>query len=637
MKRTTVAWIGLVSLVACIAPRQVKGDILPFLSPSVTQGQIDVRLKPTESVPTNTPTLVTFGVPFPRGSINVAGLTTVTVKHNGAEIPAHVEQLTPWRHRSNAVIDGASVRVAEIQINYSFANAFPAEETIQVSWGGAARTLNIVTGQDPHNAWHAVANGEYLPGDGVSEPDVYAMLPPTWLSQGALTSVRTTVFDPSNGETRDDPHVIAAIQHWPDFQESERAFKNNFYTELNQDDPAVQDYLTGTAPDGNPAPEINLVHYRDADTSGNQAWNQREPWLYDRAATMYVLYIRSGFFTALREAVRAAEYYAQHVGATGAVDQDNNDLGGFLAIADETGIVPPFDTKYSYAESPAYTYWLTGDAAMLDVIDRVATAHDYFNHVWSQSLNFWTERHAAFKLLAKVVAWEVRGGTARRDEVEQILADYRFHQDGAGDPILLPANRVDGGLYHTGDQHSCDFPCSSIGASSWMSALLVNAATRAYASGEDAATAQFVARLGNFLRNALIVTNNHPCDDPVAQYPLPHAVPRYTVLIDGSTGDNEFEDIEHSLDVGSQLAWTSYFSVLGGGDGVLLAQSSRDLYDSYDACVNYWIRPDAPADYGKAAYRVSPPRKWSWEHRTSGGFAIALTATDKIFANGFEP
>lgn len=610
-----------------------------FFASAVTQGQIDVQLRPTEVVAANVPTLVTFGVPFPRGSIDAAGLVTLRVWHGATEIPAHVEQLTPWRHRSNVALDGQSVRVAMVQITYSFANPFPAGETIQVSWGGTPRGLDVATAQDPHGAWHAVTSGSFVAADGISEPDVYAVLPADWLSQGALTSLRTTVFDPSNGETRDDPHVNGAIQHWPDFQESERAFKNNFYTELNQDDPAVQDYMTGTAPDGNPAPEINLVHYRDQDTSGNQAWNQREAWLYDRAATMYVLYVRSGFFTALREAVRAAQYYAKNVGATGAVDQDNNDLGGFLAIPDETGIVPPYDTKYSYAESPAYTYWLTGDAQMLDVIARVATAHDYFNHVWSDSLNFWTERHSAFKLLAKVVAYEVFGTNQRRDEVNQILADFRVHQDGAAGFFTGPAfaGLIDGGLYHRGDQHSCDFPCSAYGASSWMSALLLNAATRAYATGEDAATEQFIARLGNFLRGTLIVTDQHPCDDPVAQYPLPHAVPRYTVLYDGTTGTNEFEDIEHALDVGSQVAWARYFTELSGGDGSALLHTARDLYDSYDACVNYWIRPDSPADYGKAAYRVSPPRKWSWEHRTSGGLAFALAQPNEIFANGFEP
>jgi len=623
----------LLALCAALSAHAVDA----FLAPAVPLGQIDVRLRPTEVVAPNVPTLVTFGVPFPRASISAAGLVTLRVWKGGVEIPAHVEQLTPWRHRSNVGIDGQSVRVALIQITYSFAAAFPNEETIQVSWGGTPRTLDVAAAQDPHNAWHAVTSGGFVAADGISEPDVYAMLPPDWLSLGALTSLRTTVFDPSNTEARDDPHVNAVTYQWPSFQESEHAFKNDFYTELNQDDPAVQDYLTGVAPDGNPAPEINLVHYRDADTSGNQAWNQREPWLYDRAATMYVLYIRSGYFSALREAVRAAQYYAQHVGAAGAVDQDNNDLSGFLAIADESGTVPPYDTKYSYAESPAYTYWLTGDAQMLPVIGRVAAAHDYFNHVWTQNLNFWTERHSAFKLLAKVVAWEVLGGDARRIEVNQILADFRFHQDGAGDPLLLPANRIDGGLYHTGNQHSCDFACNEIGASSWMSALMLNAAARAYATAEDAATAQFITRLGDFLRSTLIVTDQHPCDDPVAQTPLPHALPRYTVLIDGTTGENAFEDIEHALDVGSQIAWARYFRELGGGDGATLAQSAHDLYDSYDACANYWIRPDAPALYGKAAFRVSPPRKWAWEHRTSGGLAFALALPDSIFSDGFEP
>jgi len=628
MKRAIVAWVVVVSLVTCVAPRQARADILPFVSPAVTQGQIDVRLQPTESVPTSAPTLVTFGVPFPRGSIDTAGLATVTVKHNGTEIPAHVEQLTPWRHRSNAAIDGQSVRVAMVQFTYSFAAAFPNAETIQVSWGAVPRAFDVATAQDPHAAWHAVTSGSFVAADGISEPDVYAVLPPDWLGSGALTSLRTTVFDSSNTEARDDPHVNAAIQHWPDFQESERAFKNNFYTELNQDDAAVQDYLTGTAPDGNPAPQINRVHYRDADTSGNQAWNHRESWLYDRAATMYVLYIQSGFFTALREAVRAAQYYGKHV-----------DASGYFDIPDETGTVPPGDTKYSYAESAAYTYWLTGDAQMLPVINRVGVAHNDFNHVWSDSLNFWTERHSAFKLLAKVVAYEVFGTNARRDEVNQILADFRTHQDGASGFFSGPAfaGLVDGGLYHRGDQHSCDFPCNAYGASSWMSALMLNAAVRAYASGEDAATAQFVTRLGNFLRSALIVTDQHPCDDAVAQYPLPHAVPRYTVLYDGTTGDNEFEDIEHALDVSSQIAWARYFKELSGGDGSALLQSARDLYDSYDACANYWIRPDAPAMYGKAAFRVSPPRKWSWEHRTSGGMGFALALPNEIFTDGFEP
>src|SRR4051812_46375444 len=75
-----------------------------FLAPAVPLGQIDVRLRPTEAVLPNVAKLVTFGVPFPRASMSAAGLVTLRVWKGGVEIPAHVEQLTPWRHRSNAGI-----------------------------------------------------------------------------------------------------------------------------------------------------------------------------------------------------------------------------------------------------------------------------------------------------------------------------------------------------------------------------------------------------------------------------------------------------------------------------------------------------------------------------------------------------
>ena len=124
----------------------------PFIAPAQTSGTIDVVLAPTEVVTAGTPRLVTFGMPFPRESITSAGLSTVRVLRNGVEIPAHVAEMTPWRHRSNAAIDGQSVRVARIQITYTFAATFPATETIQVAWGTTPRTLNVPALVNPRTA-----------------------------------------------------------------------------------------------------------------------------------------------------------------------------------------------------------------------------------------------------------------------------------------------------------------------------------------------------------------------------------------------------------------------------------------------------------------------------------------------------
>lgn len=565
--------------------------IEPFFAPAVPQGSIDVRLHPTEVVASGVPTLVTFGLPFPRGSITTAGLATVRVTRNGLELPAHVSELTPWRHRTNAVIDGQSVRVARIQLSYAFASGFPANEAIVVSWGGTPRALDVPGLQDARVAWHQVTSGSFVAADNVFEPDVYAVLPRDWLVRGVLKSSRSTPFDATNTDARDSAAANDAIAHWPETQEAERAHKNNFYTVIRRDDPSVP-----------------LSLYPPYKTD-------REPWLYDRAATMFVLYFRSGSFLALREAVQAAQWYS-----------DRQNTTGFFTVQGADG-----DVKYAYNECQAYTYWTTGDPQMPLRIGRVAGAVDGFAHAWSPARNFWTERNAAFKLLAKVVAYEVLGGVAHRDAVNQVLADLRAHQDGAAG--LVPTPYIDGGLYHTGQQHDPAEMGAFLGsylASSWMSVLVSDAALRAYATGEDSATAGFIARLGDFIRSTVI----HTTGTDYSSASL--ALPRYSVLRDGSDAVTSASDAEHALEVAAQLAWAHYFREAIGGDGSLLRDAALDVYATYDEGVNFWIRPAAPP--ANTAYRVAPPRKWAWEHRASDGLAFALIQSDPdaLFADGFE-
>lgn len=69
-----------------------------------------------------------------------------------------------------------------------------------------------------------------------------------------------------------------------------------------------------------------------------------------------------------------------------------------------------------------------------------------------------------------------------------------------------------------------------------------------------------------------------------------------------------------------------------------LAADITGLYQSYDSGVNFWIRPTAPTS-GLSAFRVSPWRKWGWEHRTSDSLSWAQGAigdADLLYANGFE-
>ena len=576
-----------IALAFLLAPT-VAQAVDPFQAPAQTSGTVAVKLYPTEGVATGVAKRVTFGVPFTRGSLAPADVAKVRVLKGGVEIPAYVQAVAPWRHVSNAAIDGQSVRVVRIQINYTFAAAHPASETITVEWGLTPRTQNVPTFVDPRTAWHLVTSGSFVAADNVYEPDVYAVLPASVLSQGVLRPGRALPVDASVTEARSNPSVMDATEHWPGFREQEHAAKNNFYSVINEDDPAVT-----------PA---NRCPYK----------TDSESWLYDRPATMFVLYMRTGFLKPLREAVRNAQFYKDRLWPD--TTTPARAIGLFkLKTPDPNTWAGGNGAMYSSNESLAYTYWLTGDDAVLPHIRWVVTAHETNDEPtrWTPSLGTWTERHTASRLLANTVGYEVFGDAAYRANVISQSDDFIWHQNGAGGQ--LPAGRVDGGLYHDGAQHGDG---DGLVASSWMSALTVDAMVRAYAVRDTASIAQFIMRMGNFERVATKVDSGHVYDT----YDGPLAYPDYMMAVDGSSNERDGSEVEHGLDTAATVAWAAYFGQLLGTPDAALVPLVDSLYDTYDIGVNYWIRPTGPPA-GNTAFRVSPWRKWGWEHRISASLS----------------
>lgn len=584
--RLVAVWCTLFGLL-CGAAAAVE----PYLAPPIQSGAIEVTLVPTAGVTPGAPVVVSFGVPFPRDSISAAGLATLRVTAGGSEIAAFVTALTPWRHRRQPALDGTSVRVVLVQVERSFAS-LAERQTLTVSWGGALRTLDRPQRALRAQTHYLVNDGAFSTADNVQEPRVYALLPPAWLTRGVLRSNRALTFDGANPEVRDNPASVDAISSWPGFTEADRALKNNGYSAVNRDDPAVSGG--------------NLCPFKTA----------FEPWLYDRPATLFTWYLRSGHFAPLQEAMRNAEFYRGRVNAS----------GGFT--------LNPSDNKYSFNESLAYAFWLSGDATFLPEIQRTADAHNSTQHAWTPNLGFWTERAVAFKLMAHSVAWEIDGSSTRAASIDAIVSALGAHQDGAGG--LIPSTgRIDGGWYHTGAQHG-DWDAAAYGGSLWMTALLTDALRRAWMADEGAGIAQMLRRSGFFLRAGLRTQ--------VGQYDgASTRAPRYVIAFDGSdfAAEPPLHDEEHALDVSAALAWADYFGALLGQRDPLLAAEVEAVYDTYDLGVNFWIRPAAPAS-GLTAFRVSPWRKWGWEHRTSDGLGWAAAAVlpgtgDLLFANGFEP
>jgi hypothetical protein len=239
------------------------------------------------------------------------------------------------------------------------------------------------------------------------------------------------------------------------------------------------------------------------------------------------------------------------------------------------------------------------------------------NTRWAPPPAPWSERHTAFRLLANIVSYEVFGNVAERDRMVSQSEDFIWHQNGAGG--LIPSPRIDGGLWHPLSQGEGDPPPNGdrYQASPWRSALLVDAMVRAYAFTESAGVGHFVRRMGTFLIASTKIVNDTEMDYVGREVD-------YITYIDGTSYIPEGTTHHHALEVTASLAWADYFGRLLGPVDPQVARTALELYATYDFGVNYWIRPTAPP-LGLAAYRISPPRRWAWEHRPSGSLSWTLS------------
>src|SRR4029079_11035892 len=264
----------------------------------------------------------------------------------------------------------------------------------------------------------------------------------------------------------------------------------------------------------------------------------------------------------------------------------------------------------------AYTYWLLGDNRMLAPVSTVVSAFNSTETHWTPELSFWTERIVGDKLLANEVGYEVTGSANFKSNVQTIVGDLVWHQNGAGGQ--LPANRIDGGLYHTGEQHDISEASSAdvLIASSWMSVLVVDPMVRVFGVWQNnSQVSDFIIRMGNFEKVASKT-------DADGQFGGTTRYPDYLMRADGTTDNRSDTDVQHAMDVGAVAAWATYFDDFRGTPDPSLRQLAGDLYATYDVGVNFWTRP------GGTNFNVSPPRRYTWEYKNSPSFSWALTSTD---------
>ncbi|MEZ5356549.1 MAG: Ig-like domain-containing protein, partial [Bryobacteraceae bacterium] len=565
-----------------------------------------VDLYPTEAVST-TSTLVTFGVPFPRGAMPPARLTELRVLRNGSEIPIHVSALALWRHLTDPAQDGASVRIVQIQLDYAFTVRYPNSEPIVVEWGYTSRTRTIAAARDPKSAWHTVNDGVTATGGptfdashGVTEPDVYAVLPRQWL---AASGIKSPMAPMAAGVDlhRMDPSSVASS--YPGFEEADRAQVNFFYTIINDDD------------------RLAPLHSNNT----NSFLTDYEPWLYDRPMAMYVAYFRSGGFRFLREAVRNAQFYKRQIYVPG--DCASACIGNFK-LRNPDPNASWFTELYNYNESLATTYWLTGDATLLPYItDWIPRALDPIPTAYSRG-RAWTERSTALKWMANVVAFEASGTATARSKTLQILADLRAIQTS---PY---GGSADGGLWHAIVDHDPEEGTTADPATSpWMSALLSDAALRVYNVSESPEASRFILGLAQHLAGAGTYWTNASWTSGInglANYSggQPLRFPFYLASPGGHGFPDHLDpwsDHEHAYECATIVSWGSYFARQAGSstEAARLATVANELYTTFSHVITHWTRPAAPAS-GYDAFRVTPGRKYGWWFKNSSGFQWAL-------------
>ena len=487
-------------------------------------------LHPTEAAPMGSAIVVSFGVPFPRGTVADAGRIRVT-DEAGTEIPAHVEELARWRSLGGAAGFQESTRSALVQISVTFASASP--KTIRVHWGAAPGSPLPRMG-DPWAGWDAIGAGTFFPAEypaaaAVREPNVYVTFAPDWLGACIL-------------RTRTEP--LGTDAGWAFFDGVAPEFAR---TAVNDVDPRV------TA--------ANQINYA----------GDKEPWLFQRASTLFGMYVRSGDVKWLRHAHRAAQFYAAHLTATGFFDLAADDL------------------KYAYGSALFLDLMLLGDTRQLPRIEAVAGAGAGWNPTYTATTSFWTERHQTYSLLAALVAWEATGSATHAARVTRVATEsFRMAREPAS------GWAPEGCILHTQASHEGDDVTQPI-CSPWMSALLAEAIFRYYVHSEDRAALEFLAGLADFVR-----TTGSAADGAGLS-------PYYLV----SSVIHDDPDIEHACDVAGLVARGAWSRTALGGDAAALLATTRGLLTNCAANLEDWHRPGGPAA-GLAEWRLSPPRKVNW-------------------------
>ena len=392
------------------------------------------------------------------------------------------------------------------------------------------------------------------------------------------TIFQYTVFDGSLSSVG-DVYVQVGFENIPLFSPVSPILESDYFDAANAN-------FGNTAMGRVGAQYDNGVNVSDATYSsgqGNFDLGQREPWLYDRATCIYLLYLRTKDPTHLAKALEYAELY--FAGCVMSYDLADFVVGGGV----------PGDPKYLY---PIIAWWHereTGSTAYRELaggLYRQALAS--FPAPYTVGAALWTERNVNYAMQACLAQYWITGDPVALGHAEEYFETLVTMATTSGAPL------------HPHSQHegtSISVPVSS----PWMAALLVETLMQLYRTNGDGRIVTWIARYCDFLSdNAFYINNEAP------EF-LGLRVPAYLVGVGYRDSDagGPYGDSEHCYDIAILLqkgVWAK--TVLGQSTTALLSLINEQLTIA-TAVFNDWTR-NTP---GLPKYRVNPTRKFGWWFR----------------------
>lgn len=509
---------------------------------------------------------VTFGLPMPAGILT--SVAQLRVRYTGGvEIPVFVRSLGDWRRvppieqlcTTQPSVPG--IRSVLIQFQRNFTNLADVPITVELGVDGA----RLTSGTNVRATYRTVddAGQLYNGTEGYKEPGVYALIDHKWLACTGLGVMA--------GQSDQRNELLA----------TDVAERNFFYT-------SIADYRTvWTAPTSDwPV---------NAGNGPDMASAEDGVWLYQRAQTFWGGYLRNGLFHELRSGFQAFDHYRSKIySAADCVGATNlNWCQGFFKLKNPDRNTPYKDPKYSYAEDFATYYWLTGDETALPYFDWIAGAQ----RIGVPNVG-WTERYAAYQLMAPTIHYEVMGDQASKDEANAIVTGLVTRSNKASTD-----GHVSGCIIGNNEWGPDGF-------SPWMGPMAMTQLVRYYiATGDNRVTTLLAKMAQCILARGMTHTS--------AIQGVNRLIPFYGATTVGTLrdldGDNPWAGIEHAINVAQGLS-IGYLYETDSAKKTALATAIGELVLSGEWAFTNWTRTTA----GLPKFRLAPWRKFNWWFHHAG-------------------